>query len=105
MSEPIAIVQVMTFLQDLSVDGLRIVLVGQEAERMSFTTTEDTILTPGVTNLVLRCAVSLDTPLSQLRANCVSHRRPARSFLITAKYDSPNYSSSGTIGRNPTFRG
>ena len=92
-------------LQDLSVDGMRIVLLGQEAERMTFTTTEDTTLTPGVTNLTLQCTVSLNAPLSRLRANCISHHHLAHSFLIIAKYDSPDYFSSGIIGKNPTFRG
>lgn len=56
--KPFSVILPTTFFQDLSVDEVRVVLTGPEAERMSFTTMEDTILDPGSTDVTLRCTVS-----------------------------------------------
>ena len=85
-------------------DEVRVVFVGLEAERMVFTTAEDTTLDIGITDVTLRCTVSLDISLSQLGAHRISRHLPAHLSLIGAKYDSPGFFSNGVIGRNPTQR-
>lgn len=83
-------------------DEVRVVFVGPEAERMVFTTTEDTTLNSGITDVTLRCTVSLNIPLFQLPAHCISRHHLVHLSLIIAKYGSPDYFSNGIIERNPT---
>ena len=61
--KPFAVTRPIAFVQDLLVDEVRVVLTGPEAERMSFTTMEDTILNSGSTDVTLRCTVSCTYPL------------------------------------------
>lgn len=62
--ESFAVFWLIISVQDLLVDEVRAVFVGPEAERMIFTTTEDTLLTPGTTDVVLQCTVSVDISIS-----------------------------------------
>lgn len=100
--ESFAVTRLIAFVQALSVDEVRVVLEGPEAEKTVFATTEDTTLNSGVTDVILRCKVSLYISLSQLWAYRISHRRPVHSSLTIAKYDSPDFFSNRITGRNPT---
>lgn len=102
--ESLAAIPLIAFVQTLLVDEMRVALVGPGAERMIFTTTEVTTLNSGVTDIILRCTVSVDTSFFRLRAHRISHHRLARLSSIIAKYDSPGSFSSGIIGRNLTLR-
>lgn len=57
-----AAIWLMAFVQVLPVDEVRVVFVGSDTERMVFTTTEDTTLNSGITDVILRCTVSLLFP-------------------------------------------